>query len=107
MATSSGDSTFGMTTTSGRASATAARSSRHHGDATPLIRTATVARAPARTASTSSARVASVFSSGATPSSRSSTISSAGSIAALASILGLDAGTVRHERRGLVAMPGT
>ena len=41
-ATSSGDSTFGTATTSGRRFATAARSSRHHCVRTPLMRIASV-----------------------------------------------------------------
>ena len=50
-------------------------------------------------ASTTFCRVASFFSSGATASSRSMNTMSAGSVAALATILGLEPGTARQDRR--------
>src|SRR5581483_9388726 len=99
--TCSTDSTFGTTITP--APDAAARSSSHHSDPTPLIRTASVPRA---CAAARFARAA-TFSAAAVPSSRSTTTSSAASSAAFASMRGFDAGTARHERRGRAGTAAT
>src|SRR4051812_21736421 len=77
------------------------RSRRHHGVGTALTRTTFVpaSHSWSRSARTTRSRVSSVFSSGATASSRSRKTWSAGNVAAFASIFSLDPGTARHDRR--------
>ena len=76
-------------------------SRKHHVVSMPLTRTTRVGAVHSCpvSASTTFWRVASFFSSGATASSRSRNTMSAGSAAALASILGLEPGTARQDRR--------
>src|SRR5919108_4199287 len=83
------------------------RSPAHHLVYTPFTRTTTVlpSQVPSFRAWTTLPR-ASSLASGATESSRSMNTSSAGSPGALESILGLEPGTERHERRGLVVRVG-
>src|SRR4051794_2468584 len=97
-ATSSGDSTLGSTTTSGRTSATSARSSVEP----RFTRTATVGarQSRSRTARAAISRAASLRS-GATASSRSTITWSTSIPAALVSFRSSSPGTVRQERRRL------
>ena len=76
-------------------------SRKHQVVATSLTRTTRVGAVHSRpvSASTMFWRVASFFSSGATASSRSMNTMSAGSVAAFATILGLEPGTARQDRR--------
>src|ERR1700712_2328691 len=76
-------------------------SRKHHVVATSLIRTTRVGAVHSWpiSASTTCWRVASFFSSGATASSRSMKTMSAGSVAAFATIFGLEPGTARQDRR--------
>ena len=97
--------TFGTSTASGLALATALRSSSHHCVSRPLMRTITsrAPKAPALTASETWRRAA-AFASGATESSRSRMTASVGKVRAFSMARALEPGMYNTLRRGRMLM---